>query len=54
MKNQHEDPFVPGMLTNLMDIKILICYLLNSIGEPMDKEQMIDMIFENVAICRYI
>ena len=47
MRNQPEDPFVPGMLTNLMDIKILICYLLNSVGEPMDKEQMIDMIFEN-------
>lgn len=42
-----ENPFVPGMLTNLTDIKILICYLLHSIGEPMDKEQMIEMIFEN-------
>ena len=47
MRNQSEDPFVPRMLTNIIDIKILICYLLNSVGEPMDKEQMIDMIFEN-------
>ena len=47
MRNQPEDPFVPGMLTNIIDIKILICYLLNAVGEPMDKEQMIDMIFEN-------
>ncbi len=48
MKNTNNpDPFVPGMLTNLTDIKILICYLLNSVGEAMDKEQMIDMIFEN-------
>ena len=45
-KNQ-ETPFVPGMLTNMTDIKLLICYLLKSVGEPMDKEQMIDMIFEN-------
>lgn len=43
----NDNPFVPGMLTNLMDIKILICYLLNSVGEPMDKEQVIEMIFDN-------
>ena len=43
----HETPFVPGMLTNLTDIKLLVCYLLKSVGEPMDKEQMIEMIFEN-------
>ena len=48
MKNTNNpDPFVPGMLTNLTDIKILLCYLLNSVGDAMDKEQMIDMIFEN-------
>ena len=45
--NNQNSPFVPGMLTNLMDIKVLICYLLYSLGEPLDKEQMIDMIFEN-------
>lgn len=45
MKNN--DGFVPGMLTNMNDIKILICYLLNSLKEPIEKEQMIEMIFEN-------
>lgn len=48
MRQQKNDsPFVPGMLTNMIDIKILICYLLASIDEPIDKEQMIDMIFAN-------
>ncbi|MBE6819209.1 MAG: DUF4364 family protein [Ruminococcaceae bacterium] len=46
-KKNNENPFVPGMLTNIMDIKILICYLLLSLGEPLDKEQMIEMLFEN-------
>ena len=45
MKNP--DSFVPGMLTNIMDIKLLICYLLNTVKEPIEKEQMIEMIFEN-------
>ena len=48
MRDQkNQDSFVPGMLTNMLDIKLLICYLLNSLQEPIDKEQMIDMIFEN-------
>ena len=39
-KKNENNPFVPGMLTNIMDIKILICYLLDSVGEPMDKEEL--------------
>lgn len=46
-KKNENNPFVPGMLTNIMDIKILICYLLDCVGEPMDKEEMIEMIFKN-------
>ncbi|MBQ6381199.1 MAG: DUF4364 family protein [Clostridia bacterium] len=46
-KKNNDTPFVPGMLTHMTDIKILICYLLAAVGEPLDKEQMIEMIFEN-------
>ena len=46
-KKNENNPFVPGMLTNIMDIKILICYLLDCVGEPMDKEEMIEMMFKN-------
>lgn len=46
-ESKNMDSFVPGMLTNLMDIKILVCYLLNALGEPIDKEKMIDMIYQN-------
>ena len=44
---KNDDGFVPGMLTNITDVKIIICYLLKTIGEPMDKEKIIEMIFAN-------
>ncbi len=42
-----DDGFVPGMLTNITDVKIIICYLLKTIGEPMDKEKIVEMVFAN-------
>ena len=48
MRNKkNDDGFVPGMLTNITDVKIIICYLLKTIGEPMDKEKIIEMVFAN-------
>ena len=44
---KNDDGFVPGMLTNITDVKIIICYLLKTVGEPMDKEKIIEMIFAN-------
>lgn len=46
-EQKNSEGFIPGMLTNMMDIKLLICYLLHSVKEPMEKEQMVEMIFEN-------
>ena len=39
---KNDEQFVPGMLTNITDVKIIICYLLKTIGEPMDKEKIIE------------
>lgn len=48
MRNRkNDDGFVPGMLTNITDVKIIICYLLKTIDEPMDKEKIIEMVFSN-------
>lgn len=44
---KNDEQFVPGMLTNITDVKIIICYLLKTIGEPMDKEKIIEMVFAN-------
>lgn len=45
--NKNDTGFIPGMLVNSMDIKILICYLLKSVGEPMDKEKIVEIIYTN-------
>lgn len=44
---KNDNGFVPGMLTNITDVKIIICYLLKTVGEPMDKEKIIEMVFAN-------
>lgn len=44
---KHESGFVPGMLINSTDVKILICYMLKSLGEPMNKEKLVEVIYVN-------
>lgn len=44
---KNDDGFVPGMLVNSMDIKILICYLLKSVNESMDKEKVVEILYAN-------
>ncbi len=44
---KNKDGFVPGKLLDILDIKILICYLLNSINEPFSKEKTVELIVKN-------
>ncbi len=37
----------PGGLRSAEEIKLLICYLLNSIGEPVPRQQLLEIIYGN-------
>ncbi len=42
----------PGGMTDIYEIKILICYLLNSLKEPLTKEQM-DLVLQGNHLVNY-
>ena len=42
----------PGGMTDIYEIKILICYLLNSLKEPLTKEQM-DQVLQGNRLVNY-
>ncbi len=39
------DGVIPGGLLNSREIRILICYMLNSVDEPMPRKTVVDIIF---------
>lgn len=41
-----DEGIIPGGLRSKSDIKLLICYILKSIGTPLDKESIIDILAE--------
>ena len=45
-----DEGIIPGGMRSKYEIRILICYLLNSIKEPVSKEIIVDSICEEITL----